>query len=121
MSNNVLDTPLEDCCLENDTGFFRDGRCDDCELDPGQHIVCAVMTDEFLKFSKDRGNDLTVPVEEFDFPGLKAGDQWCICLERWIEALEAGCAPRIKLRATHSSVLERVDLEVLELYAITDS
>ena len=121
MERNVYFQPLEDCCLENSTGFFRNGQCQGCEDDPGQHTVCAIMTDEFLMFSRDKGNDLITPVEAYDFPGLRAGDKWCICLERWIEALEAGTAPRINLRATHESVLQRVDIEVLERYAASDS
>ena len=117
---NVLGTELESCSDELETGFFRNGKCEACENDYGQHIVCAKISDEFLTFSKKRGNDLSTPREELDFPGLKPGDKWCICLSRWLEALEAGVAPKISLRSTHSSVLEHVQLEVLEKYAITD-
>ena len=118
---NVLKTALQDCCLENHTGYFRDGSCTGCEEDLGQHTVCAVMTQEFLEFSKQQGNDLITPNEDYDFPGLKAGDKWCICLGRWIEALEAGVAPKIYLRSTHESVLQHVELEVLQMFAIADS
>lgn len=121
MTINVLKTPLQDCCIENRTGFFRDGSCNTCEQDHGQHTVCALMTDDFLQFSKQQGNDLITPREEFDFPGLKQGDKWCICLGRWLEALEAGVAPKIYLRSTHESVLEQVELEVLEMFACADS
>ena len=118
---NVLNTPLQDCCLENRTGYFRDGCCTACEEDLGKHTICALITEEFLTFSLQKGNDLITPREEFDFPGLKSGDKWCICLGRWIEALEAGVAPKIYLRSTDESVLQYVDLEVLEMFACTDS
>lgn len=120
MAKNILGTDLEDCCLDPVTGFFRDGSCDTCDEDMGMHTVCAEMTEDFLAFSKNKGNDLSTPREEFDFPGLKHGDRWCICLPRWIEALEAGVAPKILLRSTHRSVLEHVPLEVLEKHALTD-
>ncbi len=120
MTKNVLGTELEDCCLELATGFFRDGRCETCEHDIGLHTVCAEMTDEFLTFSKEKGNDLTTPNPDFGFPGLKAGDRWCICLARWIEAHESGIAPKILLRSTHYSVTENVPLEILERYALLD-
>ncbi len=120
MIKNVLGTTLEPCCDELETGFFRNGKCETCDADYGMHTVCAEMTDDFLEFSKNSGNDLSTPKEEVDFPGLRSGDRWCICLPRWIEALEAGMAPRILLRSTEASVLEHVPLEVLEKYAITD-
>lgn len=120
MTRNVLGTELESCCDELETGFFRNGKCETCENDHGMHTICAVMTKEFLDFSKKSGNDLSTPRKEFDFPGLKPGDRWCICLPRWIEALEAGIAPKILLRSTHHSVLELVPLEVLERHAIKD-
>ncbi len=120
MAKNILGTELEDCCLDPATGFFRDGRCDTCEQDLGMHTVCAEMTTEFLAFSKKRGNDLSTPREEIDFPGLKPGDRWCICMARWIEALEAGVAPKILPRSTHESVLEYVPIEVLEKHTLTD-
>ncbi len=120
MDKNILGTELESCCDELETGFFRNGKCETCEQDQGMHTVCAEMTDEFLEFSKKKGNDLSTAREEFNFPGLSSGDRWCICLPRWIEALEAGKAPKILPRATHSSVLEYVPLEVLEKYILTD-
>lgn len=100
------------------TGFFRNGKCDTNAEDTGMHTVCAVMTDEFLEFSKEAGNDLSTPRPEFDFPGLKSGDQWCLCLARWIEAYNHERAPQIVLGATHASVLEFVDLETLRDFAI---
>ncbi len=121
MTTNVLNTQLEDCCVENNTGFFGDGSCESCEQDIGQHTICARMTEDFLQFNKEHGNDLITPIKEFDFPGLKPGDKWCICLDRWIEALDAGIAPKIYLRSTHESVLQQVDLDILEMYAYADS
>lgn len=121
MQKNILDSPLEDCCLDPITGFKRNGQCESCDQDMGMHTVCAVMTEDFLLFSKDKGNDLMTPQEDFDFPGLKPGDRWCLCLGRWLEALEAGVAPRICPRATNQSVLEHVSIEVLEKYAYADS
>lgn len=118
--NNILGTPLEDCCTENHTGFFRNGRCDCSQQDPGKHTVCAVMDEFFLSFSQSRGNDLSTPRPELNFPGLKPGDKWCICMNRWLEALEAGLAPKIYPRSCHESMLEAVELEVLLQYAISD-
>ncbi len=121
MQKNILNTRLEDCCLDPVTGFNRNGLCEECDNDAGMHTVCAVMTEDFLEYSKSKGNDLMTPREEYDFPGLKPGDRWCICLGRWLEALEAGVAPKIYPRATNHSVLEHVPIEVLEKYAIADS
>lgn len=120
ITKNVLGTELESCSDELETGFFRNGKCETCESDDGMHTVCAEMSKEFLEFSKKAGNDLSTPREDFNFPGLKPGDRWCICLPRWIDALEAGIAPKILLRSTHHSVLELVPLEVLEKHAIKD-
>jgi uncharacterized protein (DUF2237 family) len=100
------------------TGFFRDGCCNTGPGDVGLHLVCTVMTDEFLAFSKSRGNDLSTPWPPYGFPGLSAGDRWCLCVTRWREAFEAGVAPRVDLEATHISSLEFVDLEDLERHAI---
>ena len=100
------------------TGFYRDGCCRTGAEDMGLHLVCIVATDEFLEFSKDRGNDLSTPNMMYQFPGLVAGDRWCLCVERWKEALEAGMAPDVVLGATHISALEFVDLEDLEAHAI---
>ena len=100
------------------TGFFRDGCCDTGAEDVGSHTVCAVMTAAFLAFSKSRGNDLSTPMPEFGFPGLKPGDCWCLCAERWKEAFEAGKAPKVRLTATHQATLEVVPLELLKRHAI---
>lgn len=100
------------------TGFFRDGCCRSGAEDLGLHLVCAQVTDDFLKFSKIRGNDLITPVPEFRFPGLKSGDRWCLCVLRWREALEAGVAPPVVLESTHISTLEFVDLADLQAHAV---
>ncbi len=99
------------------TGFYRDGFCRTGGTDYGVHIVCAVMTDEFLEFSRQAGNDLLTPVPEYQFPGLQAGDRWCLCVSRWQEALEAGVAPQVILEATHMSAIEFVSLEDLKQHA----
>jgi len=99
------------------TGFFRNGCCDTSAEDVGSHTVCAVMTDAFLQFSKAQGNDLSTPLPDFGFPGLKAGDRWCLCAPRWQEAFEAGHAPRVVLRATHQGALEYCALEDLKRHA----
>ena len=116
MALNVLGTQLEPCSLDPMTGFYRNGCCDTGSEDQGVHVVCAVMTEEFLSFSKERGNDLSTPMPEFDFPGLKAGEQWCLCVTRWAEALEAGKAPPVVLEATHIHALEFVSLEDLQAH-----
>ena len=100
------------------TGFFRDGCCNTNAEDLGSHTVCAVMTAEFLAFSKAAGNDLSSPMPEYGFPGLKAGDRWCLCAARWQQALEAGMAPRVVLAATHERALEIVALKDLKRFAI---
>jgi uncharacterized protein (DUF2237 family) len=115
---NVLGGPLECCCMRPLTGFYRDGYCHTGPGDVGLHTVCVEMTAEFLKFSKSRGNDLSTPAPEFGFPGLVAGDKWCLCVTRWREALIAGMAPRVSLAASHISVLEFVDLEDLKEHAL---
>lgn len=114
---NVLNRPLQTCSLKPRTGFFRDGCCRTGPDDEGLHLVCAVMTDEFLRFSVERGNDLTTPHPQWGFPGLKAGDRWCLCVRRWQEALEEGVAPPVVLEATHMSALEFVSLEELQQHA----
>lgn len=116
-AKNVLGTPLEDCSFDPVTGFFRDGCCRSGAEDYGLHLVCSVMTEEFLEFSASRGNDLSTPVPEYSFPGLKPGDRWCLCVLRWKEAFEAGQAPDVVLEATHISTLEFVDLEDLQKHA----
>ncbi|XZE18519.1 DUF2237 family protein [Pirellulaceae bacterium SH449] len=115
---NVLGQALQDCSTDPMTGFFRDGCCRSGADDVGLHLVCGIMTDEFLQFSKSRGNDLTTPLPQFHFPGLKAGDRWCLCVLRWKEAFEAGVAPKIVLESTHISTLEFVDLEDLQRYSV---
>lgn len=101
------------------TGWFRDGCCNTDARDVGRHVVCAEMTDEFLQFSKARGNDLSTPRPEFGFPGLRAGDKWCLCAARWQEAFEAGSAPKVILEATHERALEVCDLDDLRAFAIS--
>ena len=100
------------------TGFFRTGTCDTCGEDLGMHTVCAVMTDEFLEFSRNAGNDLSTPHPEYRFPGLQAGDRWCLCLPRWLEALEAGMAPQIVLEATHMSAIEHISMQTMLEHAV---
>ena len=100
-SRNVFGEKLEPCSTKPLTGFFRSGCCDTGPEDVGSHTVCVVVTDEFLEFSRSRGNDLSTPMPDFGFPGLNAGDRWCLCAPRWQEALEAGQAPRVILRANH--------------------
>ena len=115
---NVLDSELQDCGIDPMTGFYRDGCCNTGPGDVGTHTVCAIMTDEFLEYSKSKGNDLITPRPEFDFPGLKAGDAWCLCALRWEEARQAGCAPRVKLTSTNIKTLEMVELEDLKAHQI---
>lgn len=115
---NVLGEPLVPCSEEPMTGFFRDGCCNTSPEDMGRHVVCVRVTADFLQFSKSRGNDLSTPVPEFGFPGLRPGDQWCLCAARWQEALEAGKAPRVVLQATHASALKIVKLADLKKYAL---
>lgn len=115
---NVLGTSLASCCFAPITGYYRDGFCHTGERDVGQHTVCAKMTTAFLQFSLAKGNDLVSPLPEFGFPGLQPNDYWCVCALRWIEALDAGVAPPIKLEACHESLLQLVDLETLVQYAI---
>lgn len=117
-SRNVLGGPLQSCSLDPLTGFYRDGCCDTGEEDLGQHTVCSQMTREFLEFSVIRGNDLVTPRPEWNFPGLKPGDYWCICVLRWKEALAAGCAPKVRLEATHEAALKYVKLEDLKNHAV---
>ncbi len=116
--NNVFGEPIATCSDTPKTGFTRSGCCETGGQDVGMHTVCAVMTEAFLAFSRTLGNDLSTPVPEFEFPGLKPGDCWCLCAARWKEALDAGCAPRVSLRATHEKTLEIVSLDELKAYAI---
>lgn len=119
-SVNVLGGQLKSCSRAPMTGFFRNGACDTCAEDHGSHTVCAVVTAEFLAFSKYVGNDLSTPRPEFSFPGLKPGDRWCLCASRFLQAHEDGCAPHVDLAATHERALEKVPLEVLGTYALGD-
>ena len=100
------------------TGFFRDGSCRTCPEDTGLHTVCVIVTERFLAFSKSRGNDLSTPHPQWQFPGLKPGDRWCLCAARWLEAWQAGRAPRVHLKATHRRALEIVELSALKSHAI---
>ncbi|MCA8977270.1 MAG: DUF2237 domain-containing protein [Planctomycetes bacterium] len=117
-ARNVLGSSLKPCSTEPMTGFFRDGCCNTSDADVGAHTVCVEMTDDFLAFSKDAGNDLSTPRPEFDFPGLQAGDRWCLCAMRWVEALQEDRAPRVVLESTHERTLEFIDLATLRGHAI---
>lgn len=118
MAKNVLGGDLIVCSADPVTGFFRTGKCDTCGEDAGMHTVCVELTSEFLEFSRERGNDLSTPMPEAGFPGLQPGDFWCLCMSRWIEAFHAGKAPRVKLEATHASVVEFIDLHHLQAHAV---
>jgi len=117
MANNVFGESLITCGTEPMTGFYRDGCCNSDEEDAGIHSVCVVLTDDFLAFSKAAGNDLSTPRPEYTFPGLKAGDRWCLCAARWVEAHRGGCAPKVVLEATHERTLELVELRELVKHA----
>jgi uncharacterized protein (DUF2237 family) len=117
-AKNVLGGELAHCSLDPKTGFYRDGCCNTGLDDLGLHLVCVEVTAEFLEFSRQRGNDLSTPNPTYGFPGLVPGDRWCLCVERWAEALAAGMAPRVVLEATHISTLEYVDIEDLQAYAV---
>jgi len=119
-SFNVLGSTLQTCSQDPLTGYFRNGACDTCAEDQGSHTVCAIMTDEFLAFSKYVGNDLSTSRPEFGFVGLKAGDGWCLCAARFLQAHDEGCAPRVNLYATHVRALEIVPIDVLREYATDD-
>ncbi|MCG7622139.1 MULTISPECIES: DUF2237 family protein [unclassified Epibacterium] len=116
---NVLGGPLLPCAEDPVTGFFRDGHCNTCVEDHGSHTVCAVMTSEFLAYSKYVGNDLSTALPAFHFPGLKPGDRWCLCASRFMQAAEEGCAPAVHLEATHRRALEIIPLPVLRAHAVT--
>ncbi|MEM6779906.1 MAG: DUF2237 domain-containing protein [Planctomycetota bacterium] len=117
-AKNVLGGQLESCSTDPMTGFYRDGCCNTGGQDVGVHVVCALMTDEFLAFSRSRGNDLTTPMPMYQFPGLKAGDRWCLCAARWKEAYDAGVAPRVVLASTHISALEYATIDELRHHAV---
>lgn len=114
---NVLGSPLADCSRDPLTGYFRDGCCRTDEHDHGSHTVCAQVTAPFLEFSKSRGNDLSTPIPAYNFPGLKPGDHWCLCALRWQEAFDAGCAPLVRLEATHERALDHCRLEDLKSHS----
>ncbi|MCL9815571.1 DUF2237 family protein [Natronocalculus amylovorans] len=114
---NVLGTPLAPCSMSPETGYLRDGHCRQLDRDPGRHEVCAVMTQAFLEYSREQGNDLITPRPEWQFPGLHPGDRWCVCLPRWVEALDAGVAPPVLLEATTAGVTDEVSVETLRKHA----
>jgi uncharacterized protein (DUF2237 family) len=117
-SRNVLGQTLQPCSLDPVTGFYRNGCCDTAAEDTGSHTVCIVATEDFLAFSKARGNDLSTPSPEYGFPGLAPGDRWCLCAPRWQEAFEAGKMPHVVLQATHEGALEYCSLADLKRYAM---
>jgi uncharacterized protein len=115
---NVLGDELQCCCTSPKTGFYRDGYCQTGPMDYGSHTVCAQVTQDFLEFSRSRGNDLITPIPDYEFPGLRPGDKWCLCVSRWKEAFDAGVAPSIVLAACHEKALEVVNLADLQQHAI---
>jgi len=115
-AKNILGGALQLCCTNPITGYFRDGYCNTNQSDVGTHVVCAIVTDDFLQYSLSRGNDLITPRPEYQFPGLKAGDGWCLCVMRWLEAHDAGCAPPIKAESTHEKALDYVSIHILQDY-----
>ncbi|MBY6091149.1 DUF2237 family protein [Pseudooceanicola sp. 502str34] len=115
---NVLGGPLESCSFDPLTGYFRDGACNTCTEDTGSHTVCAIMTAEFLAYSKYVGNDLSTPRPEFGFEGLRPGDRWCLCAARFLQAHDEGCAPQVSLASTHRRALDVVPLRVLQEHAL---
>lgn len=119
-SLNVNGDTLSSCSEDPLTGFYRNGCCDTSDMDQGSHTVCAILTAEFLAFSKYVGNDLSTPRPEFGFPGLKSGDQWCLCAGRFLQAHEEGCAPKVRLSSTHMRALDVVPFEVLRTYAVDE-
>ena len=114
---NIFGDEIEACCYDPMTGYFRDGFCNTDEHDYGSHVVCAVMTDDFLEFSKSKGNDLSTPRPEFNFPGSKEGDRWCLCALRWKEAWEEGVAPAVILEACDEAALKYIPLDILKEFA----
>lgn len=120
MKKNVLGGPLEACCFDPVTGFFRDGFCRTDDHDHGRHVVCAQITPEFLRYTQARGNDLMTPRPEFGFPGLRAGDAWCLCAVRWKEAADAGVGPPVFLHRTEQSALDYIPLELLQSHQVAN-
>lgn len=118
---SVLGTPLKSCCNNPVTGYFRDGFCRTIQEDSGTHVVCAVITSDFLQFTRSKGNDLSTPIPYWNFPGLSPGDKWCLCVTRWLEAEKAGKAPKVVLEATHHKALQYVNLDILMKYKFVDT
>ncbi len=118
MQTNILGEMLEKCSVSPMSGFYRDGMCRTSPEDHGNHSVCAIMSEDFLRFSYEKGNDLITPMPQFHFHGLKAGDKWCLCAKRWLEAYHAGCAPQIVAKATSIKAFDIIDKEILEKYCI---
>ena len=116
---NVFGEPLESCCINPITGFFRDGYCHTDVTDRGIHTICVELTWEFLEYSKMKGNDLSTPKPEFNFPGLREGDHWCLCAGRWLEAYKEGKAPKVNLAATNIETLAIVPLKILKEFALS--
>ena len=116
-ARNVYNEPIVPCSFQPLTGYFRDGCCKTSDEDTGTHVICAVMTESFLDFSVERGNDLVTPIPEWGFPGLRAGDKWCLCALRWLEALEAGVAPPVVLESTSFHALDLIPMAVLQDHA----
>ena len=114
---NVLGEPLQSCSEKPLTGFFRDGKCNTCSEDIGSHTVCIQASQKFLEYSRFKGNDLSTPMPEYGFDGVKPGDHWCLCAARWLEALDSGMAPKVYLMRTHQRALEIVPMEKLREYA----
>jgi uncharacterized protein (DUF2237 family) len=115
---NILGTALELCCEDPKTGYFRDGFCRTTQEDSGTHILCAVVTQEFLDYTKSQGNDLSTPMPQWNFPGLKSGSKWCLCIDRWLDAESAGKAPFVVLEATNIKALDYTTLELLRNYEL---
>ena len=115
---NVFGEDIKLCSSSPLTGFFRDGCCNTDSTDLGEHLTCCVVTDEFLAFSSSKGNDLSTPVPEYSFPGLKEGDKWCLCADRWLEAYENNCAPKVYLLSTNSEILKKIPLNLLKPFAV---
>ena len=120
MEKNIFGEPLQSCCTKPMTGYFRDGLCRTISDDTGTHTVCAIMTKDFLEFSALKGNDLITPMPYYQFPGLKEGDKWCLCVSRWIEAEKEGKAPKLILEATHEKTLEYTSIDTLIKYAFKE-
>jgi len=117
-SVNVFGEPLVTCGDNPNTGYYRDGKCNTCSEDVGSHTVCIEVNSEFLEYSRSRGNDLSTPMPEFDFPGLQPDDSWCLCAARWLEAQQQGMAPKVHLIRTHIKALEVVPMQLLKKYAV---